>query len=359
MKKPLLAVALLAAAGAVSAQSSVTLFGVIDTRVAWGRGSIADKTQLASAGMNTPRLGFRGVEDLGGGMSASFWLEAGLNTDDGQGAATNSNNQASGIGAAVAGRQGLVFNRRSTVSLASGWGELRAGRDYMPQYWNLLFADPFGNVGVSLPMPATYTFGGLTGYPGGNVGVYASNTVSYFTPSTLGGFFGHVQYFFGENLKNGAATEDDGNGAGVRVGYSNGPILAALATGTTKFAAGNVRQSNIVGTYDFGVAKVGAEYSRDKNGAVNGKGWMLGGWVPVGAGEIHAGYSRYELDSAGNPEGKKLALGYVHNLSKRTALYATWARLKNSGGAALALNGAATAPNGSSTGLDLGVRHSF
>jgi predicted porin len=355
MKKAIFGAALLAAAGAASAQSSVTLFGVIDTRVAVGRGSIANRTQLASAGMNTPRLGFRGVEDLGGGMSASFWLEGGLNTDNGSGAATNTNNQATG----VTGGGGLVFNRRSTVSLASGWGELRAGRDYMPQYWNLLFADPFGNVGVSLPMPATYTFGGLTGYPGANVGVYASNTVSYFTPSSLGGFFGHVQYFFGENLKNGAATEKDGTGAGVRVGYSKGPILASVATGTTKYAAGDVRQSNIVGTYDFGVAKVGAEYSRDKNGAVTGKGWMLGGWVPVGTGEIHAGYSRYELSSAGNPEGKKLALGYVHNLSKRTALYATWARLENSGGAALSLNGAATAPNGSSSGLDLGIRHFF
>ena len=359
MKKSLFGVALLAAASAASAQSSVTLFGVVDARVALGRGSVADRNQLASAGMNTPRLGVRGIEDLGGGMTASFWLEGGLNTDDGQGAATNSNNQPSGIGAAVAGRQGLIFNRRSTVSLASTWGELRAGRDYMPQYWNLYYADPFGNVGVANPMPATYTFGGLTGYPGANVGVYASNTVSYFTPGGLGGFFGHVQYFFGENLKNGAATEKDGTGRGVRVGYAGGPIYASIATGTTDYAVGNVRQSNAVATYDFGVAKVGAQISRDKNGPVDGKGWLLGGWVPVGAGQVLASYSAYETNAAGKPEGKKLALGYAHHLSKRTALYATWARLKNSGGASLALNGAVTAPNTSSNGLDLGIRHSF
>lgn len=361
MKKSSLGLALLAVASAASAQSSVTLFGVIDTRVAIGRGSIADKNQLAGGGASTPRLGFRGTEDLGGGMSASFWLEAGLNTDDGTGAPTNVNNQASGGPiAGIGGSQGVVFNRRATVSLASTWGELRAGRDYMPQYWNLYYADPFGNVGVGNPMPATYTFAGLTGYPKANIGVYASNTISYFTPASLGGFFGHVQYYMGENLKNGAATEDDGSGGGVRVGYAKGPFYASVATGRTNYAAGDVRQSNAVGTYDFGVAKVGVQYSRDKNGAVTGKGWLLGGWVPVGAGQVLVSYSQYGLSSAvANPEGKKIALGYIHQLSKRTALYGTFARLKNSGGATVALNGAATAPNSSSTGLDLGIRHTF
>jgi predicted porin len=89
----------------VSAQSSVTLFGVVDTDLAIGRGSVADRTQLSNSGNATSRIGFRGVEDLGGGMSASFWLEAGLSTDDGQGNATNSNNQPSGTGAGVAGRK--------------------------------------------------------------------------------------------------------------------------------------------------------------------------------------------------------------------------------------------------------------
>lgn len=358
MKRSILAMALLSALGAASAQSSVTLFGVVDTRLALGRGTIADRNQLASGGLHTSRLGVRGVEDLGGGMSASFWMEGGLTTDDGQGGATNSNNQTTGLGAVVAGRQGLVFNRRATVSLAGGWGELRAGRDYTPQYWNLYFADPFGNVGVGLPMPATYIFGGFT-EPGGNIGVYASNTISYFTPTNLGGFFGHVQYYFGENLQNGAATEDDGTGGGLRLGYAGGPIYAAIATGGTKFAAGDSRQTNAVATYDFKVAKVGAQISRDKKGSIDGKGWLLGAWFPVGVGELLANYSRYETTAAGNPEGKKLALGYVHHFSKRTAVYTTWARLKNSGGAATALNGSVTGPNTSSTGLDIGLRHRF
>lgn len=357
MKKLALAAAVMALAGTAAAQSSVTLFGVIDTDLTFGRGSIANVNRLSNSGNATSRLGFRGVEDLGGGMSASFWLEAPLNTDDGTGGATNVNNQvlpatAPGV---RPGTQGLVFARRATVSLASTFGELRLGRDYTAQYWNLYYADPFGNVGVGLPMPATYDFAGFTGA----TGVRASNTISYFTPGSLGGFFGHAQYYLGENPSNVGATKNDGNGGGVRLGYASGPIYAAIATGETKYAAGNTRQTNAVATYDFGVAKLGAQLSRDKNGPLTGKGWLVGGWMPVGPGQILASYSVYETSAIGTPGGKKLALGYVHNLSKRTALYGTWARLKNSGGAATALNGAITAPNGSSSGLDLGVRHSF
>jgi predicted porin len=85
MKKSLVALAVLAASGAAMAQSSVTLFGIVDAGYAVGNGSISDKTSLRNSGYNSSRLGFRGVEDLGGGMSASFHLEAGVNNDDGTG----------------------------------------------------------------------------------------------------------------------------------------------------------------------------------------------------------------------------------------------------------------------------------
>src|SRR6266487_1699248 len=98
MKKPLIALAVLATASVACAQSSLTLFGVVDATLAYGHGSVSNKTQLTNSGLNSSRLGFRGTEDLGGGMSASFWLEAGVLVDDGQGLATNTNNQASGIG---------------------------------------------------------------------------------------------------------------------------------------------------------------------------------------------------------------------------------------------------------------------
>ncbi|HWI83333.1 porin [Ramlibacter sp.] len=355
MKKSLIALAVLAAAGAASAQSSVTLFGIVDATVAYGRASgtgSANKWQLTNSGYNSSRLGFRGVEDLGGGMSASFWLEAGLSNDNGTGVATNLNNQATG---AAGGSTGLVFNRRSTVSLAGGWGELRLGRDYTPQFWNLTVFDPFGTNGVGTTQTLNSIITGVTA-------VRASNTIGYFLPGNLGGFYGQAQYYLGENVRNGAATEKDGTGAGVRLGFANGPFNVALALSRTDYATGKVKQNNLGGQWDFGIAKAMAHYSFDSNGNVDGKGWLIGGLFPVGAGEIRAAYSRYKTDVAGSPRTNKIALGYVHNLSKRTAVYTTWARVKNQGGAAQALNGSSFGTgvvNQNSSGLDLGIRHSF
>ena len=115
-------------------------------------------------------------------------------------------------------------------------------------------------------------------------------------------------------------------------------------------------------TVRVGVAKVMAHYNRDRVGStpsVTGKGYLIGGLIPMGAGEIRLAYSTYKTDVAGTPKSNKYALGYVHNLSKRTALYTTVARVSNSGGAAQALNGAVTAVNNKSTGYDFGIRHSF
>ena len=355
MKKSLIALAVLAAAGAASAQSSVTLFGVVDATLAFGNGSIADRTQLTNSGYNSSRLGFRGTEDLGGGMSASFWLEAGLTNDNGTGAASNTNNQATGGAlAGMNGSQGLTFNRRSTVSLAGGWGELRLGRDYTPQFWNLTVFDPFGTNGVGTTQTLNSTLGGV-------VAVRASNQIGYFLPGKLGGFYGQVGYYMGENLDNVGATEDDGKGLGLRVGYAAGPFNIALALSRTDYAAGDVRQNNLGGQWDFGVAKLQAHFSRDRAGTVDGKGFLIGGLFPIGAGEIRLAYSEYRTDVAAgtDPKTRKLAVGYVHNLSKRTALYTTYARVRNNSTANSALNGSVTGFGASSSGMDFGIRHSF
>ena len=357
MKKSLIALAVLAAAGTASAQSSVTLFGIVDaTLQRVSNNSGPSVTRLTNSGYNSSRLGFRGVEDLGGGMSASFWLEAGVQNDNGEGADTNTNNQASGQGAYVAGRQGLTFNRRSTVSLAGGWGELRLGRDYTPQFWNLTVFDPFGTNGAGTTQTLNSIITGVTA-------VRASNTIGYFLPGNLGGFYGQFQHYRGENAS-GAATSSDGNGNGIRVGFANGPFNVALATSKTDYAAGDVEQSNIGGQWDFGVAQLMGQYSWDKNAAVKGKGWLIGGLFPIGAGQIRAAYSEYKVDlgAGADPKARKFAIGYVHNLSKRTAVYTTYARVQNKdGSAASAVPGAAGAPgiNASSNGFDLGIRHSF
>jgi predicted porin len=350
MKKSLIALAVLAASGAAMAQSSVTLFGIVDATYAYGSGSVANKSQLTNSGYNSSRLGFRGVEDLGGGMSASFWLEAGVNNDNGSGANTSTNNQgASGS----TGGGGLTFNRRSTVSLNGGFGEVRLGRDYTPQFWNLTVFDPFGTNGVGTTQTLNSSLGGPTT-------VRASNSIGYFLPGKLGGFYGQAQYYMGENLSN-AANKKDGNGLALRAGYANGPINVALAFSDTKFLSGNIKAVNLGGQYDLGVAKIMAHYNQDKiSGGNDGKGFLIGGLIPVGAGEVRLAYSTYKIDTVGaDPRSNKIALGYVHNLSKRTALYATYAHVSNKNGAAQSLNGSVTAAGDNSNGYDFGIRHSF
>lgn len=355
MKRHLLSSVVLAVSGAASAQSSVTLFGVVDTYLQVGSGSVADRTQLGSGGTGGSRLGFRGVEDLGGGMSASFWLEAGLLTDNGSGGTTSTNNQTTG----TTGGGGLTFSRRSTVSLSSGWGEMRLGRDYSVAYYNRFEFDPFGNSGVGASQAFTSA---LTG----PIPTRVSNSIMYFLPPNLGGFYGVAQYYLGENASNAGATEDDGNGGGLRVGYKAGPLNVAISSTRTRYAttatAGDITSTNLGARYELGAFSLMGGYFREKVETVaglTGRGPQIGGIYRVGAGEIKAQWSAYKTSAAGNPESKKLSLGYVHFLSKRTSLYGTYARVKNSGGATAALNGSITAANQSSSGFDLGVRHTF
>lgn len=359
MKKILAFSAIACAAMGAHAQSSVTLFGIADVSFQRGSGSVADRTQLGSGGLASSRIGVRGVEDLGGGMSASFWLEGALFMDNGTGGATNTNNQTTGTAAAPNGTQGLTFNRRSTVSLAGGWGELRLGRDFSVQYYNRFTFDPFGNSGVGTSQTQA-------GSLGGPAAVRVSNAIMYFLPANLGGLYGEGQYFLGENASNAGATADSGEGAGVRLGWRSGPFNVAVAHARTQFAqtatTGDIDSTNIGARYDIGAFSLMGGYYRDSVDTVTGltgRGPQIGGIYRIGAGEIKAQYSSYKTSAAGGPETKKISLGYVHHLSKRTALYGTYARLSNSGGATAALNGAVTAANQSSSGLDVGLRHSF
>lgn len=354
MKKSLIALTVLAA-GAASAQSSVTLFGVVDAAVQVGKGTTADRTALGNGGLSSSRLGFRGTEDLGGGLSASFWLEAGLNNDDGRGSATNTNNQASGGAVAgIGGGQGLTFNRRSTVSLAGGWGEVRLGRDYTPQYMSLNVFDPFGAIGLGASQAYTSSITGVTN-------TRASNSIGYFLPRNLGGFYGQFQYHLGENASSVGATRDDGDGYGIRVGYAAGPFDVALTTSSVEAATGTIKHNNLGAQWDFGMLKLMGHVSRESIAGADGDGWLLGATAPVGSGLVRAAFSQYKRDNAvgADPKSRKISLGYVHNLSKRTALYATYARVRNSGGATAALNGSTTAANASSSGYEFGMRHSF
>jgi predicted porin len=322
---------------------------------------------LVGSGISSSQLGFRGSEDMGGGLRASFWLEAALNNDSGAGGATNVNNQASGGAiAGLNGGQGLTFARRSTVSLSGGFGEIRLGRDYTPQFWNWTVYDPFGTngVGTTRTMLSSLAVGGVYGGTGGT-SVRASNSITYLfnhAPNATyaaggNGLHAAVQMYYGENLSS-AANKSDGSGNGIRIGYNAGPLSVAFGAGQTKMLNANMRMSNIGAAYDMKVVRVMAQITKDKSGTVSGDGMLLGLTAPVGAGLLRASYSTYENNTT-KAESKQTAIGYVHNLSKRTRAYATYARVGNSGGAAASLGGATGVANKSSTGIDIGMTHSF
>jgi predicted porin len=406
MKKSLIALAALAAASGAFAQSSVTLFGVVDLAYENVKTNAGRISGLAPSANSSSRIGFRGVEDLGGGLSASFWLEAAINPASGIGSSgTTGNNQntpAAGAAALAGGSTagGLTFNRRSTVSLAGGFGELRIGRDYTPSFWNYTIYDPFGTNSVGA------TIGAYTGNGMGATFVRASNSIGYFLPGNLGGFYGQAMYAWGnrssiETTARPAAygsttvnTEKNGRYAGLRVGYGQGPINTAIAYGRTTYApgtftasvlglagvaTGNFTDLNWGGSYQFGSIKAMAQIFRQKDNdaivpgnTLTSRGWGLGADWGVGAGDVLVSYSRVNSRGiAATPDARatKWALGYVHNLSKRTAAYAYYARVNNSGGAAFtagsfssgglgSVAGASNA-NGSSTGIDIGLRHAF
>ncbi len=398
MKKSLLVLAAIAACGAASAQSTVTLFGVVDAayrNVANKSVSTnpfgpaysvkASRTELANSGLSSSRLGFRGVEDLGGGLSASFWLEAPITNDDG----------ATGVSS---------FTRRSTVSLAGSFGELRLGRDKTATVMNEEQFDPFGDTGIggSLIIDANEASMSGSGYGSNSTYKRASNMVQYFLPR-LGGLYGNVAYGLAEQTRlspDTAASTNTGRHIGGRLGYTTGPfdIAASYAQNDTSFTTGTgaaavarpgkIKTFNLGATYDFGVAKLFGEISRskDERNALNifstGQdvdltGYLLGVTVPIGPGVIRASYSQVKYDfnrvpvfgvNNADPKASKLALGYVHNLSKRTALYGTVARVSNKNGAGLTVGAGpsyATTFNRtalqakSSMGYEFGIRHTF
>jgi predicted porin len=407
----MVALAAMGVAGVALAQSSVTLFGVVDAAVSeyrnksdnvLGGSATARLTALTPSGYNASRLGFRGTEDLGGGLASGFWLEAGINNDDGTG------QKLPGVDAASNGGGALTFNRRTTVSLSGLFGELRLGRDYTPTYWNDNVFDPFGPNGVGTNLISTAngfsSSGAATnGFPANPNYARASNSIGYFLPANLGGFYGQLMYAFNEKSKYdpGGVTPNvlnnsrAGRYVGGRVGYANRRLDVATAYGSTTIAdafyAGlttNLNTFNIGASYDFGPVKLSGEYSMVKRdtqndgfvpiGAFNadpsGRGWLLGAAVPVGPGLIRLAYSAVQIDrkvlqSGNDPKADKVALGYVYNLSKRTALYTTLARINNKNGYDLILGGPnfvskVTGVPGvytpkSSTGYDFGLRHAF
>ena len=178
MKKFATLAVLAAASAGAYAQSSVTLFGIVDEAARYVKNGDLKVKSLASGGINTSRLGVRGVEDLGDGLKAGFWLETGLNADSG----TTSDST-------------RFWNRRSTVSLMGNFGEVRLGRDFTPTYLGYSDYDVFGDNGVAasgkFDAPLGVLRDGSTTLGTGQ-GTRADNQITYLTPGNLGGFYGRA-----------------------------------------------------------------------------------------------------------------------------------------------------------------------
>lgn len=315
-----------AMAGTAHAQSNATIYGIVDTGLVFARGAPAGSATKLESGVSTgSRIGFRGREDLGSGMSAIFTLETGLLADTG-----------------AFDQGGLLFGRQAFVGLNGAAGTVTLGRQYTPIYQTLLIADPFGN-----------NYGGASGQlmSGEKAGTRMNNTVIYTTP-TFNGLNAQAAYGFGEVAGDSSRSRQ----TGLAAGYSGGPLTVRLAHHQTNNATATDRAKNtlLVGKYDFGVAAASLGYGINKGlGTIDSRDLLVGVSVPFGPHTVMATYIRKDDRSAANTfDAHQHAVAYNYALSKRTSLYAAYAKLSNT-------RFTTTKFGAGDSEVDLGVRHSF
>lgn len=351
MKKSLIALAVLAASGAAMAQSYVTLYGVLDVGFGkvkgekWGMQNGEGYSGGGDGFNSTSVIGFRGSEDLGGGLKANFNL------------------QTSGIDLSSSGT-GLNFGREAWVGLeGAGWGAIQFGR----------------SSSVAAKVMGGYDFNG-TSYSSAydRAGISAvtwygssrrSSQVQYVTPN-FGGFTLRAGYTAKGDQTTSTPSVGLITGAGdakaqysLGATFANGPLSVSLM-GESK-AQENLRAAYAVGaSYDMKVVKVAATYNRREsegvdgyntiaNGsgrAAGGNGWTLAAVAPFGAANVGVQYAR---NTGANISAVELFANYA--LSKRTRLYADF--VKTSGQDAVTVGGVGRPSNPYAIGL--GVVHTF
>jgi len=335
MKKSLLALAVLTAVtGAASAQSSVTLYGKVDLGLVLDSGGAGKSIRISSGVTGGSRIGFKGVEDLGGGMKAAFQLETGYCADSAAGApnfCTGSNN---------------FMGRQAHGDLTGAFGAISAGRQYSLGFNNLSTIDPFG-----------------TGFAGqvNNIvdpsGIRLNNSVTYSTPN-LGGFTASVEAALGEQTGNWQANRETGAG----LTYASGPAYVGLTFYDVGNAAGNgaARKNYLLGgTFDFGAVKVHGLVQKSTGPASLDVLDIMGGvTVPVAGGQVLASYIRHNDRTLANKDANQIGVGYLYPLSKRTAVYTAFGRIQNEHGAAFTVGNATEAGTGTKA-FNLGVVHNF
>ncbi|MEN9628985.1 MAG: hypothetical protein RJA10_2212 [Pseudomonadota bacterium] len=332
------------------AQSSVTIYGLLDTYV--GRGKSAGtfkQTRLNEGGFAASQIGFRGTEDLGSGLQANFVLEAGVSTDTGNGNIPG---------------PGLAFTRQTWVGLAGPFGNLQFGRQYTPLFISTLLADPLG-------MNSVFSPGILFAQVDGQDGLLpwaprADNALQYSTPANLP-VKASLMWAPGE-----AAGGSSGRYMSGSVAYSRGPLFVGYGYqqrkgGSAAAPAANPSTSTshaVSVNYQTPSFRVGASYGRQDSDIATVKPATL---IHVGAqlnvtpvDNLIVSYGSRDV-SDGARDQTAITAGYNRLVSKRTVFYARALKLTNKGNASVSLGGVAVAPNsGNDASLyGFGLMHRF
>lgn len=295
MKKSLIALAALAtlaSAGNALAQSSVTLYGRIDTSFGANKVNGVSTTQVFSGNLSSTRWGLRGTEDLGGGLKAIFGLEQGFDSSTGTAAA------------------GTAFDRQSIVGLSGGFGTVKLGR-HDTSFDDIRDISVSSNLWDSefTPHKIAYT-AGVADYSS-----RSSNQIRYESPS-FGGFSVGISHGLDED----ATVKADVTAYNLR--YRDGPLDLGLGFQDQK--NNNREYTAVSGAYDFGVVRVSAGYNiAEVKGGAKANGYAIGLNMPMGAFDFSVGYaySKSKLAGATTAKGSGLAVGVTYSLSKRTRLY--------------------------------------
>jgi predicted porin len=337
MKKSLLALAALFVAGLASAQTPVLVYGIADAGIASVTGGTAGRELKMTSGgrYSNSHIGFRGTEDLGNGMSVLYKLEAPVNLKTG-------------------GDSGFSFNREALVGLSGSLGTLTAGLQYTP-FWDASASlDPMGTgmAGRAFNLVGTSDF-------------RMSNSIRYALPS-FGGFTANFGYEFGEVPGDTAA----GRSFGFSFGYVQGPFTAVAAhhdrnrilTTAPVVSTEKVRNSLLGGVYTFDMVKVHLAYGVNKTTEPTGitqvddRDMLAGLSLSFGASAVLASYVRKDDRTFANMDANQIGVAYVYALSKRTSLYASAARIRNSNGATFSTQNASF---GGTREINAGLFHAF
>ncbi len=337
MQGKLLVAALFASLPLVaSAQSSVTVYGVADASIAREDSGAPNGSRniVASGNQSTSRFGFRGTEDIGGGLKAMFNLEAGVALDTGMG-------------------DSALFGRRAVVGLEGKFGLVTIGREYTP------IADIAGATDIN---GQGFYGTNLNSFNAGRLTRRVSNSVNYKSPS-LSGFKLGAAYSAGET-----ATGASQNLMGVSAAYTMGDLMvgAGYHTIERQLTGGDDKEMIVGAAYKLGQIEFRGNYMEaDPVGANNQYEQInAGASYTFGANKVFGNFQRSELENGARGNGFSLA--YSYTLSKRTNVYAAYATISNNDLGLFGINsaGSSIAPPAGAPGSDpkafaLGMRHSF